>query len=294
MLTHFRMMDQQPQPSTIVPERYRAHMKYALPLLALLTAAAPANQNVPRPGYVRVQINTSEGPIVVALDARRAPATTKNFLAYVDDGRFDGTVFYRTARDKRDAKKGFVQGGIRTDARRILPPFPLETTTKTGSSISTARSRWRGARRRNRRVATSSSPSARARLDARPGYDGYAAFGHVVAGMDTVKKILAKPSGGGMDAMKGQMILQPVKIFNVKRLDGKPIRPASPRCGCTISGGDAPSTIEKGRRHLVPPPFPVEPLDGPRADYSAAAVPLAGRGSRRSAIRADLPVRPRR
>ena len=102
-------------------------MKRLLPLLALLIAAAPANQNVPRPGTVRVQLNTSEGPIVVALDTRHAPATSRNFLAYVDDGRFDGTSFYRAARDKRDPKKGFVQGGIRTDARRILPPFPLET-----------------------------------------------------------------------------------------------------------------------------------------------------------------------
>ena len=48
-------------------------------------------------------------------------------------------------------------------------------------------------------------------MDARPGYPGYAAFGRVVGGMDLVKRILALPSGGGMDAMKGQMILRPVR-----------------------------------------------------------------------------------
>lgn len=213
-------------------------MKCLLPLMALLVAAAPANQNVPRPGYVRVQINTSEGPIVVALDARRAPATTKNFLAYVDDGRFDGTVFYRTARDKRDPRKGFVQGGIRTDARRILPPFPLETTIKTGikhldGAISMARGATPQSAGGNFVITVGPAPG----LDARPGYDGYAAFGHVVAGMDTVKKILAKPSGGGQDAMKGQMILQPVKVSTVKRLDGKPQPTGEPRMWLYNFGG---------------------------------------------------------
>ncbi|GAA3247938.1 hypothetical protein GCM10020258_00890 [Sphingomonas yabuuchiae] len=91
-----------------------------------------------------MQLNTSEGAIVVALDTRHAPATSKNFLAYVDDGRFDGTSFYRAARDKRDPQKGFVQGGIRTDARRILPPSRWRRRARPGSSISTPRSRWRG------------------------------------------------------------------------------------------------------------------------------------------------------
>ena len=213
-------------------------MKYALPLLALLTAAVPTNQNVPRPGFVRVRINTSEGPIVVALDARHAPATTKNFLAYVDDGRFDGTVFYRAARDKRDPKLGFVQGGIRTDARRILPPFPPETTAKTGikhldGTISMARGASPNSAGGNFFITVGPTPG----MDARPGYDGYAAFGRVVAGMDTVKKILAKPSGGGLDAMKGQMILKPVGIVSAKRLDGTPKPTGEPKMWLYNFGG---------------------------------------------------------
>ncbi len=225
--------------STIAPKGDNCRrMKRLLPLLALLTAAAPANQNVPRPGYVRVQINTSEGPIVVALDARHAPATTRNFLAYVDDGRFDGTVFYRAARDKRNPKEGFVPGGIRTDARRILPPFPLETTAKTGikhldGTISMARGQSPNSAGGNFFITVGPTPG----MDARPGYDGYAAFGRVVAGMDTVKKILAKPSGGGLDAMKGQMILKPVAIRSAKRLDGTPKPTGEPKMWLYNFGG---------------------------------------------------------
>ncbi len=106
----------------------------AIAATALLTGgtASLARKPAPGPGLTRIELNTSIGRIVIALETRRAPATAANFLAYVDDGRFDGTDFYRAARRKSDPRFGFVQGGIRTDARRILPPFPLETTDRTG------------------------------------------------------------------------------------------------------------------------------------------------------------------
>ncbi len=95
---------------------------FALFLLLAGPLAHAQSATRPTPGYVRVRFDTSAGPIIVALDMKRAPATSKNFLAYVDDGRFDDTDFYRSARRKADPSLGFVQGGIRTDARRILPP----------------------------------------------------------------------------------------------------------------------------------------------------------------------------
>ncbi|GAA3247944.1 hypothetical protein GCM10020258_00900 [Sphingomonas yabuuchiae] len=87
-------------------------------------------------------------------------------------------------------------------------------------------------------------------MDARPGYDGYAAFGRVVAGMDTVKKILAKPSGGGQDAMKGQMIFKPVTLINAKRLDGKPQPTKEPKMWLYNFGDNVPSSVrpERSRR----------------------------------------------
>jgi peptidyl-prolyl cis-trans isomerase A (cyclophilin A) len=59
-------------------------------------------------------------------------------------------------------------------------------------------------------------------MDAHGRDPGYAAFGRVVGGMDTVKAILAMATGGGTGVMKGQMILQPVRIVRAERLDGKP------------------------------------------------------------------------
>lgn len=191
-------------------------------LFALLFAApATAREPAPEPKVVRVRLETSAGSIVVALDAGHAPKTVENFLAYVDDGRFDGTVFYRAARSKRAAGTGFIQAGIRTDARRILPPFPLETTAMTGirhtdGAISMARASNPDSAGGNFVLLAGPAPQ----MDARPGYPGYAAFGHVVSGMAVVRRILALPTGGGMDAFKGQMILKPVRVVAARRLDG--------------------------------------------------------------------------
>lgn len=182
------------------------------------------------PGYVRVRFDTSAGPFIVALNARRAPATTRNFLAYVDDGRFDGTQFYRAARRKSDPKLGFVQGGIRTDARRILPPFPHERTDRTGvkhvdGAISMARRPEANSAGGNFVLLLGAMPS----MDAKGDYDGYAAFGRIIAGKSTLQRILAMPTGGGMDAMKGQMILKPVRILRARRMDGTPKPTGGPK-----------------------------------------------------------------
>jgi peptidyl-prolyl cis-trans isomerase A (cyclophilin A) len=195
--------------------------------LAFLTLAAPATaqqHSKPVPGLVRVRIVTTLGPIVIALDAKRAPKTTANFLAYVDDKRLDNTSFYRSARSKAAPSYGFVQGGIGTDARRMLPsPVPLEPTNRTGirhvdTVISMAHGRDDNGATGNFAIMLGAHPS----MDAKPGYTGYAAFGHVVEGMDVVRKILAQPIGGGSGPMKGQMILKPIPLIRAERIDGTP------------------------------------------------------------------------
>lgn len=200
----------------------------AIALVALTGAAVP--QGRPAPGTVRVRIVTSAGNIVMALDGRRAPKTTVNFLAYVDDGRLDGTEFYRASRRKSDPKFGFIQGGIGTDARRILPSPPLEPTNVTGirhtdGAVSMAHGSNPDSATGNFSIMVGDNPS----LDARGASRGYAAFGRVVSGMDVVRRILARPTGGGRGPMRGQMILPPVKILRAERLDGTPRPTGGPK-----------------------------------------------------------------
>ncbi|KQM64975.1 peptidylprolyl isomerase [Sphingomonas sp. Leaf17] len=189
--------------------------------LSLSNAAPGQSADRPTAGFVRVRLVTSAGPIVLALDARHAPATTANFLAYVDDRRFDGIVFYRAARSRLAPKFGYIQGGIRTDPRRILPPFPHEPTTRTGihhldGTISMARRAEPNSAGGNFFITVGPMPS----MDATATAPGYAAFGRVVAGMPVVKRILAAPTQDG--AFKGQMIVRPITILTARRLDGKP------------------------------------------------------------------------
>lgn len=186
-----------------------------------LRAEEPVNR--PTPGYARVLLETTKGKIVVAVDLKRAPRTSRNFLAYVDDGRLDGTEFYRAARRNANPKLGYIQGGIRTNLRRALPPVAHEPTNITGinhldATISMARNDRLGSATGNFFLTVGATPY----MDAHPGYAGYAAFGRVVAGMDVVKRILAVPTSGGTGPMKGQMIDDPVKIVRARRLDGKP------------------------------------------------------------------------
>lgn len=193
-------------------------MRILFAVLALFLTAASGPQE---PATVRVRLVTSAGNIVLALDARRAPKTVANFMAYVDDGRLDGTLFYRSARRKGNPAQGFVQGGIGTDARRMLPSPPLESTLQTGirhldATISMAHGPNPDGANCNFSIMVGPNPG----LDAKANYRGFAAFGKVVTGMDVVKRMLAMPTGGGRDAMKDQMILKPVQILRAERLDG--------------------------------------------------------------------------
>ncbi|MEC3909906.1 peptidylprolyl isomerase [Sphingobium sp. CR2-8] len=191
--------------------------------LALPVAAFALPPNRPTPGFTRVSIETSVGAIIVAVDQKRAPRTSANFLTYVDDGRFDGVTFYRAARRKSDPKYGLIQGGIDTDARRSLPPIPHEPTSRTGilhrdATLSMARPNRPNSAMGNFFITIGATPN----MDARGDYIGYAAFGHVVGGMDVVRKILAVPTCCGSGPMRGQIIVKPITILRARRLDGTP------------------------------------------------------------------------
>ncbi len=193
----------------------------AAPQLAPPPAPAPLPTAAPRPhATVAVTITTTEGPITLALERERAPVTTANFLRYVDRKRFDGTSFYRAMPLGESA--GLIQGGVRNRSDLILPPIAHEPTTTTGlthddGAISLARAAP-GSGRGDFFIVVGSVPT----LDANPAASGdklgYAAFGHVTAGMDIVRRILRAPTAaGGPPGMTGQILSAPVKIVSVRR-----------------------------------------------------------------------------
>jgi peptidyl-prolyl cis-trans isomerase A (cyclophilin A) len=158
-------------------------------LIAGLLAIAAASPALAQ----KVKLATSEGDIVIQLDAAKAPKSVDNFVRYVKDGHYNGTIFHRVI-------DGFmIQGGGMTTAmveKPTRPPIPLEAT----NGLSNVRGSVAMARTSDPNSATSQffiNVVDNARLNADPSRDGngYAVFGKVVSGMDVVDKIRQVPTG---------------------------------------------------------------------------------------------------
>jgi len=184
------------------------------------TPAPPAPLPPPNPAGPRVVLQTGAGAITVELDRVNAPVTTANFLRYVDQGRFDGTSFYRAYKLPVDRRLGLIQAGVSGRANKVLPPIAHEPTSKTGLShtdgaISMART-TPGTAQGDFFIIVGDLTT----LDANARDPGYAVFGRVVEGMEVVNRILDAPTSPtlGSSAMKGQMIAKPVALASAKRL----------------------------------------------------------------------------
>ena len=166
----------------------------ALVLAAALTFAATGHAQQAAP---RVKLATSAGDIVLELDAAKAPKTVENFLQYVKDKHYDGTVFHRVI-------DGFmIQGGGFTADMQQKPtraPIALEANNGLKNDKYTVAM----ARTGNPNSATSQyfiNVKNNDSLNApNPDGYGYTVFGKVVAGTDVVDKIRAVQTGnkGGM------------------------------------------------------------------------------------------------
>lgn len=179
--------------------------------------AAPAPP--PKPAGPRVVLQTGAGAITVELDRVNAPVSTANFLAYVDQKRFDGSSFYRAYKLPVDRRLGLIQGGLAGKTAKLLPPIAHEPTAKTGLShtdgaISMARTAP-GTAQGDFFIIVGDLTT----LDASAKDPGYAVFGRVVDGMDVVNHILDAPTSPtlGSPAMKGQMIAKPVPLATARR-----------------------------------------------------------------------------
>jgi len=164
----------------------------ALALASIAAAAtifvAPVHaQNAPR-----VKLATSMGDIVVELNPAKAPKTVENFLKYVADKHYDGTIFHRVI-------DGFmIQGGGFTPdmvQKPMRPPIPLEATNGLKNDTYTIAM----ARTNVPDSATAQffiNVKDNAMLNApQPDGHGYAVFGKVVSGTEVVDKIKGVPTG---------------------------------------------------------------------------------------------------
>ena len=156
---------------------------------ALISAAPAFAQDAANP---KVKLTTSMGDIVVQLDAAKAPKTVENFLAYVKDKHYDGTIFHRVM-------DGFmIQGGGFTpdmQQKATKAPVPLEANNGLKNDTYTIAM----ARTGNPNSATSQffiNVKNNDMLNApKPDGYGYTVFGKVVSGTEVVDKIKAVATG---------------------------------------------------------------------------------------------------
>jgi len=164
----------------------------ALVMTATLAALAMACGAASAQAAPKVRLNTSMGDIVLELYPDKAPKTVENFLQYVRDKHYDGTLFHRVM-------DGFMiqGGGFNTDfqQKETRAPIPLEAQ----NGLKNDRGTIAMARTGNPNSATAqffinvvNNPMLNA---PNPDGHGYAVFGKVIQGMETVDKIKGVATG---------------------------------------------------------------------------------------------------
>jgi cyclophilin family peptidyl-prolyl cis-trans isomerase len=215
------------------PEKNKAQVEYARKYTGLQeitmknsTGQTPQTKNVqatepnkpqtPEPNNPKVKLQTTLGDIVVELNAKAAPVTVKNFLRYVEDGFFDGTIFHRVIPDF------MIQGGGFTpDMQQKQTHEPIANEASNG--LKNDRGTIAMARTNNPNSATCQffiNLKNNAFLNyAGKDNPGYAVFGKVVEGMDIVDKIAAVPTatkGPHADVPVTTIVIRSAKVITGK------------------------------------------------------------------------------
>lgn len=187
----------------------------ALPLaLTLAGCAGMGRSSQPKP---RVLLQTTEGNIVLELEPREAPISTENFLRYVDEGAYDGTIFHRVI-------PGFVvqAGGHTPDLEELPGHEPIKNEWRNGlknerGSVAMAREADPDSATRQFYINLADNDRLDIARDV-TGNAGYAVFGHVVEGMDVVDRIASAPTSGRPDLGMANIPVQPIVITSARRV----------------------------------------------------------------------------
>lgn len=166
----------------------RARWTFAAAVAAGITFAAGAVEKnlTTQKGRPMVSIKTSRGDITLELNAEKAPETVKNFLEYVDDGFYQGTIFHRVIGNF------MIQGGgLDRDQKRKPTRAPIQNEAANG--LKNDRGTMAMARTSDPDSATSqffiNVVDNEGLNYPKPDGHGYAVFGKVVEGMDVVDMI---------------------------------------------------------------------------------------------------------
>ena len=179
--------------------------------LALAALPAASRAQIEITDSARVRIDTSFGSILVELDANRAPLTVQNFLQYVVDDFYDGTIFHRVAPGFIVQGGGYLPDLTRKPAERTVP-------NESGNGLSNRRGTIAMARSNEPHAATTEfyfNLVNNVDLDPRPSRWGYAVFGEIIDGIDVLDRI-----GGVSTTAAGEFDRNvPVETIVIERIE---------------------------------------------------------------------------
>jgi cyclophilin family peptidyl-prolyl cis-trans isomerase len=185
----------------------------ALIVLSAMMAGTLHAEGEPVPLFPKIALETNKGTIVVELDGNRAPITVANFVTYVRDGHYDGTIFHRVI-------PGFVAQGGGYDRDYEERPTRAPIPNESGNGLSNAEGTIAMARQNPPHTATSQfyiNLGDNDALDPNPRRWGYTVFGQVVEGMDVLAAIAAVPTGGagpfGSDVPQAPIIIEKARLL---------------------------------------------------------------------------------
>ena len=142
----------------------------------------------------RVKMTTNHGDIIISLDAAKAPKTVANFLAYVNDGFFDGTIFHRVI-------DGFMiqGGGFEPGLKQKPTKAPVENEANNGLknnkyTLAMARTQDPHSATAQFFINVANNDFLNHTAPTAQGW-GYAVFGEVVEGKDVVDKMKGVATG---------------------------------------------------------------------------------------------------
>jgi cyclophilin family peptidyl-prolyl cis-trans isomerase len=158
----------------------------------------------------QVDIKTNQGTIRLELYAAKAPVSVENFLQYVKDGHYNGTVFHRVIKDF------MIQGGgFDKDMRQKPTRGQIKNESTNGlkndiGTVAMARTSVRDSATSQFFISTKNNDFLNYSGETPQGY-GYAVFGKVVSGMDVVMKIGETPTAAG-DVPKSQVVIESISL----------------------------------------------------------------------------------
>ncbi|HIG79647.1 MAG TPA: peptidyl-prolyl cis-trans isomerase [Cycloclasticus sp.] len=185
-------------------------------IAALLFSTATYATDKTKMSMTTIKFTTNQGDIVLELDGEKAPNTVKNFVAYVEDGFYEGTIFHRII-------PNFMAqgGGFTSDFKQKKTQNPVDNEADNGlkndrGTVAMARTNDPHSATGQFFINLSDNGFLNHSSKTSQGW-GYAVFGKVTEGMDVIDTMAAIPTGsGGMfptDVPQEEVIIEKAEVI---------------------------------------------------------------------------------